>query len=41
MSGIGSLTLIDNDIISLSNLNRQTLFEEKDIGEKKIICSCK
>ena len=35
MSGIGSLTLIDNDIISLSNLNRQTLFEEKDIGEKK------
>ena len=40
MSGIGSLTLIDNDIISLSNLNRQTLFEEKDIGEK-IICSCK
>ena len=35
MSGIGSFTLIDNDIISLSNLNRQTLFEEKDIGKKK------
>ena len=34
MSGIGSFTLIDNDIISLSNLNRQTLFEEKDIGKK-------
>tara|TARA_B100000963_G_C22564726_1_gene643090 strand:- start:5 stop:760 length:756 start_codon:yes stop_codon:yes gene_type:complete len=35
MSGVGSFTLIDDDEISLSNLNRQTLFDEKDIGRKK------
>ena len=35
MSGIGKLTLIDDDSIVLSNLNRQTLFTEKDIGASK------
>ncbi len=35
MSGVGNLTLIDNDEIVLSNLNRQTLFTEKDIGKNK------
>jgi molybdopterin/thiamine biosynthesis adenylyltransferase len=35
-SGIGKITLIDNDIIELSNLNRQILFTEDDIGKPKI-----
>ena len=35
MSGIGKLVLIDHDSIVLSNLNRQTLFTEKDIGASK------
>jgi len=35
MSGIGKLVFIDHDSIVLSNLNRQTLFTEKDIGESK------
>ena len=35
MSGIGKLVFIDHDTIVLSNLNRQTLFTEKDIGESK------
>ena len=35
MSGLGSLTLIDDDEVSLSNLNRQTLFTEEDIGKSK------
>ena len=35
MSGIGRLVLIDHDSIVLSNLNRQTLFTEKDIGASK------
>ena len=35
MSGIGKLILIDHDSIILSNLNRQTLFTERDIGASK------
>lgn len=34
-SGIGQLDLIDNDIISLSNLNRQILATHKTIGKQK------
>ena len=36
MAGIKYLGLVDDDSISLSNLNRQTLFTERDIGEKKV-----
>ncbi len=35
MSGVGNIILIDDDEIILSNLNRQTLFTEKDIGNNK------
>ena len=35
MSGLGNITLIDDDKVSLSNLNRQTLFTEEDIGRSK------
>jgi molybdopterin/thiamine biosynthesis adenylyltransferase len=35
-SGVGKLTLMDDDIVSLSNLHRQVLFTEQDIGEKKV-----
>ena len=35
-TGIKHITLIDNDIIQLSNLNRQILFSENDIGKKKV-----
>ena len=35
-SGIGSLGIIDHDLISLSNIHRQTLYDEKDLGKLKV-----
>jgi adenylyltransferase/sulfurtransferase len=34
-SGIGKITVVDRDIIELNNLQRQVLFDEKDIGLPK------
>ena len=34
-AGIGSLTLIDDDRVEASNLQRQTIFAEADIGRSK------
>ena len=35
-SGIGSLTIIDNDIVELSNLQRQILYSDDDLGSVKV-----
>lgn len=35
-AGIGRLTLIDDDLVSTSNLQRQTIFSEADIGRPKV-----
>ena len=35
-AGVGAITLIDNDQVTLSNLNRQVLHYENDIGRDKI-----
>jgi adenylyltransferase/sulfurtransferase len=34
-AGIGRLTIIDNDVIELSNLHRQLIYREDQIGEGK------
>ncbi|MCK0127255.1 HesA/MoeB/ThiF family protein [Erythrobacter sp. F6033] len=34
-SGIGRLTLIDDDVVDVSNLQRQTIFTTRDVGHGK------
>ena len=34
--GIGSITIIDNDIIDITNLNRQLMTTQNNIGESKV-----
>jgi len=36
-SGIGEVTIIDRDIVDESNLQRQILFDEEDIGKEKAL----
>jgi len=35
-SGIGTIGIVDYDIVSLSNIHRQTLYSEKDINKSKV-----
>lgn len=36
-AGIGRLTLVDSDTVDASNLQRQTLFAERDVGHGKAV----
>ncbi|MEM4260325.1 MAG: HesA/MoeB/ThiF family protein [Candidatus Woesearchaeota archaeon] len=40
-SGIGRIILIDHDSIEITNLQRQSLYSEKDIGERKVFAAKK
>jgi adenylyltransferase/sulfurtransferase len=35
-SGVGFLGIVDHDLVGLSNIHRQTLYDEKDIGISKV-----
>jgi adenylyltransferase/sulfurtransferase len=39
--GVGNLTLVDCGFVQLSDLNRQILYNEMDVGLKKVDVACK
>tara|TARA_B100001057_G_scaffold1159_1_gene1131 strand:+ start:5350 stop:6087 length:738 start_codon:yes stop_codon:yes gene_type:complete len=40
-AGIGTIGLIDNDIVNLSNIHRQSLFNSKDVKKLKVSVAAK
>ena len=40
-AGIGTIGLIDNDIVNISNIHRQSLFNSKDVKKLKVIVAAK
>lgn len=39
VAGIGKIRIIDHDFVGLSNLNRQILYGESDLGREKATCA--
>ncbi len=38
-AGVGRLTLVDHDVVELSNLGRQTIYRNDQIGQSKVLCA--
>lgn len=39
LMGVGKLIIIDNDVVELSNLSRQMLYKDQDIGSPKVVAA--
>mgnify|MGYP002860443387 CR=1 FL=1 len=40
-AGVGSIGLVDNDIVNISNIHRQSLFSSKDVKKTKVSVAAK
>ena len=40
-AGVGTIGLVDNDIVNLSNIHRQSLFNSKDVKKSKVSIAAK
>ncbi len=40
-AGIGTLGMVDDDVVAISNLQRQILYTYDDIGQSKVMTACK
>lgn len=40
-AGIGKIRIVDNGFVELSNLNRQILYGNEDLGQTKVVCAKK
>lgn len=40
-AGVGTLGLMDDDMVSLTNLQRQVLYTENEIGQPKALCAAR
>lgn len=40
-AGVGTIGLVDDDTVNITNLQRQVLYSEKELGKSKALCAAK